>query len=148
MKRLSAWLTRMILERNGFNVSTVANGEKSIETMDPNPSVNLILMDINQGTGIDGTEGAQAILARHDVPIIFLSSHTEPEVLERTEGITSYGYIVKNSGETVLLASIKMAFKLFESKRAFYALPHRPYTLSAIGYSTATYTRAPARSAT
>jgi CheY-like chemotaxis protein len=88
----------MILERNGFNVSTVANGEKSIETMDPNPSVNLILMDINQGTGIDGTEGAQAILARHDIPIIFLSSHTEPEVLERTEGITSYGYIAKKFG--------------------------------------------------
>jgi PAS domain S-box-containing protein len=110
--------TKMILERNGFNVVTVADGEKSIEIADTNPSINLILMDINLGTGIDGTEAAQAILAKHDVPIIFLSSHTEPEVVEKTEGITSYGYIVKNSGETVLLASIKMAFKLFESKRA------------------------------
>jgi hypothetical protein len=34
-------------------------------------------------------------------PNCFLSSHTEPEVVEKTEGITSYGYIVKNSGETV-----------------------------------------------
>ncbi|OHD25631.1 MAG: hypothetical protein A2Y38_21860 [Spirochaetes bacterium GWB1_59_5] len=46
-----------------------------------------------------------------------MSSHTEKEVVESTEGITSYGYIVKNSGETVLIASIKMAFRLFEAKQ-------------------------------
>jgi PAS domain S-box-containing protein len=50
------------------------------------------------------------------LPLAFLSSHTEQEVVETTEGITSYGYIVKNSGETVLLASIKMAFRLFEAR--------------------------------
>ncbi len=110
--------TRMILERNGFDVVSASNAIKSIETMEENLSIDLVLMDINLGEGMDGTEAAEAILANHDVPIIFLSSHTEPEVVEKTEGITSYGYIVKNSGETVLLASIKMAFKLFESKRA------------------------------
>jgi PAS domain S-box-containing protein len=45
-----------------------------------------------------------------------LSSHTDPEIVEKTEKITSYGYVVKNTGNTVLDASIKMAFKLFESK--------------------------------
>ena len=50
------------------------------------------------------------------LPIAFLSSHTEPEVVEKTVGITSYGYIVKNTGETVLLAAIKMALRLFEAK--------------------------------
>lgn len=110
--------TKMILERNGFTVVTAASGEKSIEMVENNPSIDLVLMDINLGTGIDGTEAAQAILAKHDVPVIFLSSHTEREVVEKTEGITSYGYIVKDSGETVLLASIKMAFRLYESKKA------------------------------
>ena len=46
---------------------------------------------------------------------MFLSSHTEPDVVEKTENITSYGYVVKNSGITVLDASIKMAFKLFNA---------------------------------
>jgi PAS domain S-box-containing protein len=40
-------------------------------------------------------------------------------VVEKTEGITSYGYIVKNSGETVLNASIKMAFRLWASEEKF-----------------------------
>lgn len=45
---------------------------------------------------------AEAILARRNLPLIFLSSHTEPEVVAKTEKITSYGYIVKNSGDQVL----------------------------------------------
>jgi len=44
-----------------------------------------------------------------------LSSHTEPEIVSKTERITSYGYVIKNSGETVLIASIKMAFKLHKA---------------------------------
>ncbi len=103
------------LERYGLEVATVFSGAEAIATMDQRSDIDLILMDINLGRGMDGTEAAQAILAKHEVPLVFLSSHTEREVLERTEGITSYGYIVKNSGETVLIASIKMAFRLFEA---------------------------------
>jgi PAS domain S-box-containing protein len=73
-------------------------------------------MDIDLGSGMDGTEAAQAILSDREIPVVFLSSHTEPEVVDRTEKITSYGYIVKTSGETVLIASIKMAFRLFEAR--------------------------------
>ncbi|MBN2509186.1 MAG: PAS domain S-box protein, partial [Spirochaetales bacterium] len=56
------------------------------------------------------------ILRIKDIPVVFLSSHTEPAIVEKTEKITSYGYVVKNSGIVVLDASIKMAFKLYEAK--------------------------------
>ncbi|MFW5808454.1 MAG: PAS domain-containing protein, partial [Spirochaetota bacterium] len=45
-----------------------------------------------------------------------LSSHTEPAIVHKTESITSYGYVVKNSGETVLITSIKMAFRLHHAQ--------------------------------
>jgi len=73
-------------------------------------------MDIDLGPGIDGTQAAERILEHKDIPVVFLSSHTEPEVVEKTEKITSYGYVVKNTGVTVLDASIKMALKLFEAR--------------------------------
>ena len=104
-----------MLKKRGYEVVTVYNGEKAIEAVDSDSEISLILMDIDLGKGIDGTEAAEKILKEHDLPIAFLSSHTEPEIVERTEGITSYGYIVKNSGETVLLASIRMAFRLYEA---------------------------------
>ncbi|HKK65165.1 MAG TPA: PAS domain-containing protein, partial [Clostridia bacterium] len=105
-----------MLKKHGFEVDTVYTGEQAVEKVDADPAIELILMDIDLGTGIDGTQAAEQILEQYDLPIVFLSSHTEPEVVQKTEGITSYGYIVKNSGEMVLLASIKMAFRLYEAQ--------------------------------
>ncbi|HAE87916.1 TPA: histidine kinase, partial [Candidatus Marinimicrobia bacterium] len=113
---LIAMHEQMILEDYGYSVMVVSSGESAIESVQNTPDIDLILMDINLGDGIDGTEAARQILAEHDIPLVFLSSHTEREVVEKTEGITSYGYIVKNSGETVLIASIKMAFRLFSAR--------------------------------
>ena len=79
-------------------------------------SIDLVLMDINLGSGIDGTEAAEIILKSRDLPLIFLSSHREPEIVEKSEKASSYGYVVKSSTTTVLDASIKMAFKLFAAK--------------------------------
>ncbi|HUX41809.1 MAG TPA: PAS domain S-box protein [Rectinemataceae bacterium] len=110
-----AMMEKRQLQKYGYNVITVLTGEKAIQSIDEGQLVDLILMDINLGTGMDGTETASMILRTRDIPVIFLSSHTEPEVVERTENISSYGYVVKSSSITVLDASIKMAFKLFEA---------------------------------
>ncbi|HQO03214.1 MAG TPA: PAS domain S-box protein [Spirochaetota bacterium] len=106
---------KMLLEEYGYRVITATTGMEAVVTAQKIPGIDLILMDINLGDGIDGTEAAEMILKERDVPIMFLSSHTEREVVEKTEGITSYGYIVKNAGPTVLLASVKMAFRLSEA---------------------------------
>ncbi len=108
-----------MLKKHGYEVLTVNTGWKAVDAVDSDPAICLILMDIDLGKGIDGTEAAGRILAAHDLPIVFLSSHTEAEVVEKTEKITSFGYVVKNSGETVLLASIRMAFRLWESEDKF-----------------------------
>ncbi len=107
---------KLILEKSGYQVLTTLSGEKAIQAIEEEPGIDLILMDINLGAGIDGTEAASRILEKRDLPIVFLSSHTEQDIVSRTEGISSYGYIVKNSGKTVLLASIKMAFRLFDAR--------------------------------
>jgi PAS domain S-box-containing protein len=108
---------KITLEGYGYKVITARTGEEAIETVEKTPTIDLILMDINLGTGkMDGTIAAEIIQRKRDLPMVFLSSHTEPEIVEKTEKITSYGYVVKNTGSTVLDASIKMAFKLFEAK--------------------------------
>jgi CheY-like chemotaxis protein len=104
------------LENYGYIVLTINTGEKAIAISKENHEIDLILMDIDLGRGIDGTETAEIILMDKGIPIVFLSSHMDPEIVEKTEKITSYGYVVKSSSITVLDASIKMAFKLFNSK--------------------------------
>jgi PAS domain S-box-containing protein len=113
---ITAMTEKMILEKFGYKVIIANSGEDAVVTVAKTPAIDLVLMDINLGEGIDGPEAAAVILRQRDIPVVFLSSHTEPEVVAKTEKITSYGYVVKNSSSTVLDASIKMAFKLFESK--------------------------------
>ncbi len=106
------------LQNEGFAVVHVFTGEEAIQKVSAEPGAfDLILMDINLGSGLDGTQAAQVILKDHDIPILFLSAHTDPQVVAKTEKITSYGYVVKNTGSTVLAASIKMAFKLHAAHR-------------------------------
>ncbi len=112
-----ATLEKKRLEKKGYSVVHVSTGEKAIALLQKEHA-SLVLMDIDLGMGMDGTQTAERILSFTEIPIVFLSSHTEPEVVEKTEKITSYGYVVKNSGITVLDASIKMAFKLFDAKQS------------------------------
>jgi len=114
---LLAMAEQMRLAEYGYIVMIAHTGENAIAIIEEKPEIEIVLMDINLGNGMDGTEAAREILKRKNVPIVFLSSHCEPTVVEKTEKITSYGYVVKNSGITVLDASIKMAFKLFESNQ-------------------------------
>ncbi|MFW5975796.1 MAG: PAS domain S-box protein [Alkalispirochaetaceae bacterium] len=110
-----ALATKTTLESWGYSVVLSYAGETAVSKAVAAPEIDLVLMDIDLGAGIDGTEAAQRILAARNVPIVFVSSHTERSLLEKVRGITRYGYVVKNSGDFVLRASIEMAFELFDA---------------------------------
>src|SRR6056297_3215741 len=115
---LLAMAKQQELARYNYETSHVTTGEKSVDLVcNQNEPIDLILMDIDLGRGIDGTEAARQILEYKEVPIVFLSSHEEPEIVEKTEAITSYGYVVKSSSITVVDASVKMAFKLYNARK-------------------------------
>jgi len=105
------------LENLGYEVETAESGEAALRAFAEDPGFDLVLMDIDLGLGMDGPEAAERILGMRDLPVVFCSSHTEPEVVEKTERIASYGYIVKGSNYTAYDASIKMALRLFEANR-------------------------------
>ncbi len=104
-----------IIKRHGFDVVTAHSGTQALELFESQKDISLVLMDIDLGHGIDGTEVAEQILAKNDVPIVFLTSHSEKEYVDKVKKITSYGYVLKSSGEFVLIESIQMAYKLYES---------------------------------
>ena len=60
---LIAMSERMILEQNGYDVTVAHSGPAAIEVFAEDQDIDLVLMDIDLGSGMDGTEAAQAILA-------------------------------------------------------------------------------------
>ncbi len=109
---------KRVLEKEGYQVTHVFSGEQAIElTCSKGQVFDLILMDLNLDTQMTGSQAARQILLKHDIPVVFLSSHTEKEIIEKTEEITSYGYVVKSSSPTALIVSIKMAFRLYDANQ-------------------------------
>ncbi|MHB8056164.1 MAG: PAS domain S-box protein, partial [Candidatus Aminicenantales bacterium] len=110
------------LEKDGYCVSAVGTGERAVEFVRGLAGdVDLILMDINLGRGMDGTEAAREILKAYDIPILFLSVYTDRETVEKTEKVSSYGYVVKTAGIAVVSASIRMAISLHRALRELQA---------------------------
>lgn len=109
---------KALLERNGFSVVTANSGEKALAAVKEDREIDLVLMDIDLGAGITGEVAAQRILEIRDLPVVFLTSHTERDFVERVKGITRYGYVVKHAGEFVLMESISMALELFKAHQA------------------------------
>ncbi|MBN1647016.1 MAG: response regulator [Spirochaetales bacterium] len=56
----------------GFIITKAGTGDKAIEIV-RNQKIDLILMDIDLGKGIDGIQAAEIIRKTHKIPIIFLS---------------------------------------------------------------------------
>jgi PAS domain S-box-containing protein len=117
------------VKRFGYNTICANSGEKSVELAASGEAIDLILMDIELGSGIDGTTAAQRILAIRDIPIVFHTSHSEREMVERVRGITRYGYVIKSSGDFVLQSSIEMAFELVEAHRKIKASEDHFYSM-------------------
>lgn len=114
---VSALSEKKLIESHGYKVITADTGRKALDILTVIPDVDLILMDIDSVEDTDGSGISEQIYKMYRIPIIFLSSHIEPEFVEKTEGIKSYGYIVKNTTGSALITSIKMAFRLIETEK-------------------------------
>ncbi len=105
----------MRLVRHGYRVTVVDTGEDAIVAVGNDADIDLVLMDIDLGPGIDGGEAAQRILAIRDLPIIFVASYEEGDKLDEVQDLTGYGYVLKSADDFVLFSSIEMAFHLFDA---------------------------------
>ncbi len=83
------------LVRSGYMVvKTVSSGEKAIEAV-RQKETDVILMDIQLAGQIDGIEAAAEIRSFSQVPIIFMTGYSNPEILNRLKELSPLGYLTK-----------------------------------------------------
>ncbi len=105
-----------------------ARGEEAVTlTRDRRP--DLVLMDIRLSGPMDGVATAEIIRREYDVPVIYLTAHSDAATLERAKLTEPFGYILKPFEETELETHIQMALhkhqterKLFETHQRLQAL--------------------------
>lgn len=101
----------------GYSVTMAHRGEAAVILAREKP-FDLVLMDIDLGAGIDGGEAARRIRGDGGPPVVFLSSHSEETAISKTKGSGAYGFILKGSGDRILLASVRMALELSQALRS------------------------------
>lgn len=97
------------LKELGYMVcATASTGAEAIRNVkEKNP--DLILMDIVLKNKMDGIEAAEQITSEFNIPVIYLTSYTNQEYIERAKQTKPFGYLVKPFKQGELYANIEMA---------------------------------------
>ncbi len=99
--------TKLKLESNGYQVvDIVYTGEdalESIKTVKP----DIVLMDVLLDGKLDGFETADAIQKQCPTPVLFISAHSEKELMNKAITNPLYKYLVKPLTLEDLMNSIK-----------------------------------------
>lgn len=103
-----------ILTELGYEVvATVATGSEAIlQARLLSPS--LVLMDIRLSGAIDGVEASRQIRLARDVPVIFLTAHSDEDTLRRATATAPFGYLLKPFKAAELRCAIEIALHKHE----------------------------------
>jgi PAS domain S-box-containing protein len=105
------------LGRLGYEVSGIAAaGEKAV-SLACGLRPDLVLMDISLEGSMDGIEATEAIRREYDVPVIYLTAHSDPATLSRAKLTGPFGYILKPFEERELATQIELALYKHQADR-------------------------------
>lgn len=94
-ERVIAWYIQETLEQLGHTVlACVASGVQAIEIAERHQP-EIVLMDIRLKGDMDGITAAEQIYTQFDIPVIYLTAHTDPATLQRAKFSAPFGYLVK-----------------------------------------------------
>lgn len=105
------------LGRLGYQISgTTGRGEEAVSlTRELRP--DLVLMDIHLAGPMDGVEAAEIIRRECDLPVIYLTAHSDRATLERAKLTEPFGYLLKPFEELDLETHIAMALYKHRAER-------------------------------
>ncbi|HEX9886156.1 MAG TPA: response regulator [Longimicrobiales bacterium] len=100
---------RQALESLGYQVPGVFADADDILASAREHQPDVVLMDIRLPGRIDGIEAGTSLARELDIPVVYLSAHSDPATLERAKASGSWGYLVKPFDQAGLRAAIEVA---------------------------------------
>jgi CheY-like chemotaxis protein len=108
---------RMRLLNLGYTVcGSVSSGIEAIEKV-AELKPDLVLMDVQLKEGMDGIEAAAEVRRRFDLPVIYLTAHSDAETLQRAKITEPFGYLLKPHEERELETAIEMGLYKHQMER-------------------------------
>ncbi|HSV96363.1 MAG TPA: GAF domain-containing protein [Spirochaetota bacterium] len=103
------------LKSAGYAVLSAKTVEEAVEMLGTDRAVDLLLLDIELFHDAGGSRTIEAAAVNRDVPIVFLCSRNNADLIEPGAS-AAYGFVEKQSGKGVLIASVKTALGLHSTR--------------------------------
>jgi len=97
------------LDELGYEVAGVASRSDEAIERSRQSQPDLILMDVRLSGPLDGIGTAEIIRKQRDVPIVYLTAHSDSETLRRAAESSASGYVVKPFKSPELRCAIEIA---------------------------------------
>jgi PAS domain S-box-containing protein len=101
----------------GYGVAGLADSAVGLLELIRRAAPDAVLMDIVLSDDTDGISAAGEIIRELDIPVIYLTAHSDRETLERARASGPYGYVLKPFNDRILQSTIEIAL----AKHAFQA---------------------------
>jgi len=115
---ITALNLKMSLQKQGYKIlaicEDVTQARVKVATYEP----DIILIDISLKESNDGIELARTLKRKHNIPFIYLTSHTDDNIISQAKETEPYGYIVKPFDPASLHATIQMAIFKFQAHKS------------------------------
>lgn len=98
---------KSILLRLGYSVTGIVISGAECLNIIQKELPDLILMDIKLKGDMDGIETANIVKKEYDIPVVFITAHSDRSSLQRAKVTEPYGYIVKPVSERELYTTIE-----------------------------------------
>lgn len=108
----SASLSAMLQNIGHKVVASTVSGREAVEkarALLP----DLVMMDIRMDN-MDGLEASRQILAERPLPIVILTGHSDPELIQEADAIGVSGYVIKPFTQKEIRPAITLAWSRFK----------------------------------
>ena len=104
-------IVRWRLANLGYEIcGSAATGAEAMDCM-AKMRPDIVLMDITLKGEMDGIETAGRIKKNFNVPVIFVSSHTDGEIIARAKAVSPAGFIKKPFDDDSLRIALELGLK-------------------------------------
>ena len=136
---------KLILERNGYEVTLAEGPKEAIQIVRNTPAVELVLMDMNYSRATDGEEGMtllrQVKVFRPDVPCILMTAWGTIDLAVQGMRAGAFDFITKPWDNGVLLERIETAIKINSTSHVAQTIQTSPIVGSSLSGILATVAR-------
>ncbi|MCB0704716.1 MAG: response regulator transcription factor [Saprospiraceae bacterium] len=109
---------RNVLEDLGYSIAGTAYSSQDALQVLETTEADIILLDIELNSPIDGVAIANIIRKQYHLPFVYLTSFADQQTIERVSRTQPYGYILKPFSEKELRACLEIALYNHSKEKA------------------------------